>query len=138
MVRKGGDRMAAAFYQQLAEDIRGRIRNGEYPVGEPIPSSRTLEKQHGVSSTVVRDAIRQLKDEGVLMGQPGKAVYVQAVPGEAGQSGSGDLAAEVAELRAVVGRLEAGLINLYAATGVDYAPEAEAPAPRARRRRRTA
>lgn len=67
-------------YLQLADDLRARIAAGTYPVDSPLPSASQLRAEHEVSITVVRDAIKELKRDGVVAGQPGKAVYVQRVP----------------------------------------------------------
>ncbi|WET81080.1 winged helix-turn-helix domain-containing protein [Amycolatopsis sp. QT-25] len=67
-------------YLQLADDLRGRIAAGTYPVGSPLPSTSRLMSEHDVSVTVVRDALKELKRDGVVAGQPGKAVYVEQVP----------------------------------------------------------
>lgn len=109
--------MAEALYLQVAEDLRDKIRKGTYAVGKPIPSSRQLEKDYGVSSTVIRGALNLLKAEQLLDGQLGKAVYVRAVPGVR-QDSDTRLSAEVASLRDRVSGLEADLAYLYDATGI--------------------
>ena len=121
------------LYQQVADDIRTRIVSGEYPVGTPIPSTLKLGERHGVSQTVVRKAVEQLRDEGVLVGQPGKAVYVKALPEQAA-AGRRDLAAladEVAGVRDWLTRVETNLMELYGKTGYDY--PGESPGERDRR-----
>lgn len=119
-------------YQRVADDIRARIISGEYAVGAPIPSTPKLEEQYGVSKTVVRGAVDQLRAAGILAGHPGKAVYVHAVPDEAaaGQRDLKALGKQVAELkervrdneelREIVSRIEGNLIELYGKTGYDY------------------
>ncbi len=67
-------------YQQLADDLRSKISAGEYPVGAPIPSTSQLCEQYKVSATVARAAVAELRSDGILQGQPGKAVYVVATP----------------------------------------------------------
>lgn len=63
-------------YVRIAEDLRTKIVNGTYPVGSELPSSSRLMQMYGVSVTVVRAAVRELRSEGLVRGQPGKAVYV--------------------------------------------------------------
>lgn len=135
------------LYQRVADDIRARIISGEYAVGTPIPSTPKLGEQHGVSKTVVRKAVDQLCAAGILAGQPGKAVYVRALPEEAaaGQRDLAALAGEVAELkrrvhgdselREIVSRIEGNLIELYGKTGYDY-PGRETARPERDRRTR--
>jgi DNA-binding GntR family transcriptional regulator len=69
-------------YQQVADDLRSQIASGRLPVGEPIPSTAQLIQRYRVSSTVVRQAVARLRGEGLVVGQPGKAVYVRATPDE--------------------------------------------------------
>jgi GntR family transcriptional regulator len=125
-------------YQLVADDIRARITSGEYQVGQPIPSTAALRKQYGASSTVVRHAVEQLRDGGILVGHPGKAVYVQATP-EAAASEQRDvkvLGGQVAELarrvdaigdgalRDLVTQIEVNLMELYGKLGYDYPRQA--------------
>lgn len=67
-------------YRQIAEDLRAKIRDGTYPVGATLPSTSALMAGYGVSVTVARAAVKELQNEGLAEGQPGKAVYVQHVP----------------------------------------------------------
>jgi DNA-binding GntR family transcriptional regulator len=69
-------------YQQVADDLRSQIATGRLPVGEAIPSTAQLIQRYRVSSTVVRQAVARLRGEGLVVGQPGKAVYVRATPNE--------------------------------------------------------
>ncbi len=65
-------------YQQVADDLRRRIAEAELPVGSAIPSTTKLAKAYGVSITVVRAAVAQLRADGLVVGQPGKGVFVRA------------------------------------------------------------
>ena len=89
-------------YQQLADSLRSQIASGELPVGSAIPSTAQLRERHGVSVTVVRAAINQLRADGLVVGQPGKAVYVKATPEAAANERVqlDDLAEQVKQLRA--------------------------------------
>lgn len=64
-------------YMQVATDLRSQIANGSLPVGESIPSMSQLCKLYGVSNTVIRDALNELRREGLIVGQQGKGVFVQ-------------------------------------------------------------
>lgn len=81
------------LYLQVADDLRSQIAAGRLKVKDEIPSTSQLAEQHGVSIGVVRAAVRLLKEEGLLVGQSGKAVYVRATPETA--------AAEAAALKSV-------------------------------------
>lgn len=67
-------------YVDIAESLRAAIAAGTYPVGAELPSTSRLTEQFGVSTTVVRAAVKELQNEGVVVGQPGKAVFVRATP----------------------------------------------------------
>lgn len=75
------DRTGQPKYAQVAAELRRAISAGTYPVGSELPSTAKLTETYGVSTTVVRAAIRELRDEGLVRGQAGKAVYVIAEPG---------------------------------------------------------
>jgi GntR family transcriptional regulator len=100
-----GDTVVAAtgqhLYLQVADDIRSQISTGRLKVGDDIPSTGDLAKQHEVSVGVVQAAVRVLKDEGLLVGQPGKAVYVRATPETAATEASAlkSVDEQLAELR---------------------------------------
>lgn len=67
-------------YVEVAASLRTAIADGTYPVGAELPSTARLTESFGVSTTVVRAAIRELRTEGLIIGQPGKAVFVRAEP----------------------------------------------------------
>jgi len=64
-------------YAQLADSLRADIRAGRYAPGSQLPSYETLMKQHGVSITVVRSAVRELKTEGLVSTHQGKGAFVR-------------------------------------------------------------
>lgn len=71
-----------AKYQQVADDLRAKITAGAYDVGSDLPSTSQLMQTYAVSSTVVKSAVKELKTEGLVAGQPGKGVYVLRKPHE--------------------------------------------------------
>jgi len=52
------------LYRQIAEQLRGLIRAGEYPVGARLPPERDLAAQLKVSRPSVREALIALEVEG--------------------------------------------------------------------------
>jgi DNA-binding FadR family transcriptional regulator len=71
------------------------------------------------SVTVVRAAVRELRTEGLVLGQPGKAVYVQDVPSPAAPSEEFvELTDQLSAMREVLGDFEARLLRLEKATGL--------------------
>ncbi|WP_329521092.1 winged helix-turn-helix domain-containing protein [Spirillospora sp. NBC_01491] len=69
-------------HRHVADDIRTRIGTGEYPIGMPIPSTVKLTEHYSVSKTVIRQAVAQLQQEGLLEGHGGKGVFVLTTPAE--------------------------------------------------------
>ena len=86
----------------IADEFRQRIRSGVMPVGAQLPSSADIQRERGVSSTVVRDAMNALKAEGLVVGQQGKGVFVAPPDHWHAPAPSDDLAERVAALEAQV------------------------------------
>lgn len=84
------DRTGQPKYAQVAAELRRAISAGAFPVGSELPSTAKLTETYAVSTTVVRAAVRELRDEGLVLGQAGKAVYVIAEP-DSEQANAGDL-----------------------------------------------
>jgi GntR family transcriptional regulator/MocR family aminotransferase len=64
------------LYRQIYEKLRLLILNGEIKRGRPIPSSRLLANELGVSRMTVVNAYDQLRAEGYLEGKTGAGTYV--------------------------------------------------------------
>jgi GntR family transcriptional repressor for pyruvate dehydrogenase complex len=60
----------------VAKDIAERISTGEYSLGSKIPIEAELCNIYNVSRTVVREAIAQLRSEGLLTSRQGIGVFV--------------------------------------------------------------
>lgn len=67
---------------ELADLLRQRIHSGQYSVGQKLPSSKYIETQAGVSRSVVREAVAQLKAEGILTSRQGVGVFVAEKPAD--------------------------------------------------------
>lgn len=61
---------------ELASALIQEIRDGIYVVGDRLPSERVLCERFSVSRAVVREAISQLKSEGLATSRAGSGVYV--------------------------------------------------------------
>ena len=53
-------------YQRVADDLTKRIGSGRYPVGGYLPTEMELCEQYGISRHTVREALRQLRDAGLI------------------------------------------------------------------------
>ena len=58
-------------YAQLAKTLFNEIKSGKYAVGELLPTEFELCAQFGVSRFTVREAFKQLVQQGLIVRQPG-------------------------------------------------------------------
>jgi DNA-binding transcriptional regulator YhcF (GntR family) len=77
------DMTGTPAYRQVADDLRKQIADGTLPIGQAIGSTSQLMARYSVSSTVVRKAVELLREEGLLIGQPGKGVFIRRTPDQA-------------------------------------------------------
>ncbi|MFI7375480.1 GntR family transcriptional regulator [Actinoplanes sp. NPDC049668] len=63
-------------YQVIAADLTAKIRGGELPPGSALPPQRELSSAYGVTLVTLRQALRQLEDDGLLSQQPGRGTFV--------------------------------------------------------------
>jgi GntR family transcriptional regulator len=68
------------LYEQMADALRAEIREGRYRPGDRLPSERELSERFGVSKVTARQAIVQLRAEGLVTSRVGYGVLV-AQPG---------------------------------------------------------
>ncbi|MGR6921120.1 GntR family transcriptional regulator [[Actinomadura] parvosata] len=67
-----------ARYQEIADDLRTKIREGIYPAGQPLPHSHDLMRIYGLGSdNVLSRAYRLLKDEGLIRRNAAVGMIVQ-------------------------------------------------------------
>ena len=66
------------LYRQIADQLRGLILAGEWPVGGRLPAERDLAAQLGVSRPSVREALIALEVEGLVAVRPGSGIEVIA------------------------------------------------------------
>jgi len=73
------DRSASApLYHQLKEWLSERIVSGEFPPGSQIPGEHELCDRFGLSRGVVRQALSELRYEGLVSRQRGRGTFVSA------------------------------------------------------------
>lgn len=65
--------------EQAAELLLGRVRDGEWELGQKLPGEVTLASQMGVGRSTAREAIRILAGKGVLASRQGSGVYLTAL-----------------------------------------------------------
>lgn len=67
-------------YRQIADILRDHIDRGRLTPGEQLPSEATLIDHFGVARMTVREAIKELRTEGLVVAQHGKGVFVRSAP----------------------------------------------------------
>ncbi len=98
------------LYEQMASQIRDQIVGGKLSAGDKLPNERSLAEQFNVSRTVVREALKTLKQEGLIEVRPGTGTFVVDATGEAfTQSfgllmsvGSGGSLRDIVEIREIL------------------------------------
>ncbi len=67
------------MYVQIMEQIKQKIRAGDWPAGHPLPSIRELSVSTKVSVITVKRAYTELETEGVIVTQAGRGSFVADV-----------------------------------------------------------
>lgn len=65
-----------ARYRTIARELAAKIRAGHYAPGEALPPQRELSAAYGVTLMTLRQALRELSDEGLIVQQPGRGTFV--------------------------------------------------------------
>jgi GntR family transcriptional repressor for pyruvate dehydrogenase complex len=71
---------AARLSDRLAALIEAQIDGGALVAGDRLPTEQQLADAHGVSRTVVREAVHQLKSQGLVRSRQGSGVFVTEPP----------------------------------------------------------
>jgi GntR family transcriptional repressor for pyruvate dehydrogenase complex len=64
------------LYEQIVNQIEQRILKGDLHVGDQLPAERELCEQFGVSRTAVREAVKALRQKGLLETYPGRGTFI--------------------------------------------------------------
>ena len=65
-------------YQQVAGHLRAAILTRKLAPGDKMPSGAELSAKYGVSRQTIQQALRPLRDEGLIVGRQGSGTYVRA------------------------------------------------------------
>jgi GntR family transcriptional regulator len=74
------DQRVVPLYYQVQHTISQRISRGEYAPGTQLPSETELSRELGVSRVTVREALRVLSDENLLVKVQGRGTFVADSP----------------------------------------------------------
>lgn len=72
--------LGVPLYHQIQHLIRHRIHSAVYPPGTQIPSEHDLCRELGVSRVTLREALRELVRERLLVKVQGKGTFVSSSP----------------------------------------------------------
>ena len=64
------------LYERIIEQIEQRLLAGDLKVGDRLPPERDLAEQFGVSRTAVREAVKALRQKGLVEVQPGRGTFI--------------------------------------------------------------
>lgn len=64
------------LYQRIVEQIEGQVLEGNLKVGDQLPSERELAEQFAVSRIAVREAVKALREKGLVEIRPGKGTFI--------------------------------------------------------------
>lgn len=64
-------------HQRITDDLRARIRSGEYRPGDQLPSQRELAQAWHCSLQPVRAALLRLEIEGLIESRQGVGAFVR-------------------------------------------------------------
>ncbi|MBN9078393.1 MAG: hypothetical protein BGN87_08480 [Rhizobiales bacterium 65-79] len=69
-------RSRAPIYLQIAKLLRQRIEQGEWKMGDQLPTLEALMNSYGVARSTLREALAQLETEGVIRRSRGTGTFV--------------------------------------------------------------
>src|SRR5450759_4808341 len=64
------------LYQQIVEQVERSILGGQLKPGDQLPPERDLSGQFGVSRTAIREAMKVLREKGLIESQHGRGTFV--------------------------------------------------------------
>ena len=64
------------LYERIVSQIEQRIEAGDLKVGDRLPSERELAEQFAVSRTAVREAVKALRQKGLVEILPGRGTFI--------------------------------------------------------------
>lgn len=74
---KSSDRASSPLHLAISEQIRLWLESGQYRPGDRLPSEHQLMAQFNVSRITIRRAISNLMQQGLVVSQRGKGVFVK-------------------------------------------------------------
>ena len=69
-----------AVFRQVADMLREKIQRGELQPGDRLPSEAELADHFEVTRMTIRNSIQDLKNEGLVISEHGRGVFVRSAP----------------------------------------------------------
>ena len=64
------------LYQQIVQQVEASILKGQLKPGDQLPAERDLAQRFGVSRTAVREAVKTLREKGLVEAYSGRGTFV--------------------------------------------------------------
>jgi GntR family transcriptional regulator, transcriptional repressor for pyruvate dehydrogenase complex len=98
------------LYEQIVQQIEDSVLKGELKPGDQLPAERELAQKFGVSRTAVREAVKALREKGLVEAYSGRGTFVCNATSQAVRQsldlmtriGQTDGSAHLAEVRAIL------------------------------------
>jgi GntR family transcriptional regulator, transcriptional repressor for pyruvate dehydrogenase complex len=67
---------APRLYEQIVQQIEGSIRKSTLKPGDQLPAERALAERFGVSRAAVREAVKALREKGLVEAYSGRGTFI--------------------------------------------------------------
>lgn len=67
---------ASRLYEQIVQQVEESIQKGALKTGDKLPAEREMAEQFGVSRTAVREAVKALREKGLVEAFPGRGTFI--------------------------------------------------------------
>jgi DNA-binding GntR family transcriptional regulator len=94
-------------YLQVADALRGRLRDGQLAAGAKLPNHAELIDEYGVSLGTIKRALGVLQSEGLIVSRRGEGAFVRSRPPERAETAGAEDSDVRAQLAALARRVEA-------------------------------
>ncbi|MFE2962025.1 GntR family transcriptional regulator [Nocardia tengchongensis] len=102
-------------WQLLADDLRQRIKSGDYSPGDQLPAKTSLAEQWEVSVNTVERALTELRDEELVETFHGLGSFVRSQPPAAETAED-----ELDDIRERLARLETQMEEVYSNLSLNH------------------
>jgi GntR family transcriptional repressor for pyruvate dehydrogenase complex len=67
------------LYEQIVQQVEESVHKGVLKTGDKLPAEREMAEQFGVSRTAVREAVKALREKGLVEAYPGRGTFIMDV-----------------------------------------------------------